>query len=152
MTALFRLAACVVLALAAQGTVVPAGAAPAAQAASPADEGAPRAPQSRAGRALVGRWESDSSAPSEATPGVLELHGDGRLRLAPQGFEPAHGSWRVHPKARRLALTVPGVGTASMGYTLSGRSLVLHYADGSTQAFVRVPEPGTPHLRKDSRP
>jgi hypothetical protein len=123
---------------------------------APAPEGAPlvapRAPKSRAGRALVGRWDTDSRSASGNTPGTLELHADGRMRLAPTGFESAQGVWHVRPQTGELELTVPGIGTASMHYTHSGRTLVLRYADGSTQTFVRAPRAGAPTPRKDPRP
>lgn len=118
-----------------------------------APETVAHAPQSRAERALVGRWDTDSrSASSGNTPGTLELYPDGRLRLAPTGFEPAQGLWRARTQSGELDLTVPGIGTASMRYTRSGRTLVLHYADGSTQTFVRAQRAGAPTPRKDSRP
>lgn len=115
-----------------------------AQNASPLPEAAATAlvaiaPQTPDERVLVGRWGTGAHTVDGTTPGELELRADGTMQLAPEGFLSVDGIWRATPATGTLVFTVEDAGEATMRYELVEGRLVLHYVNGISQPFTKLP-------------
>lgn len=82
---------------------------------------------------LVGVWRSDERTP-KVSPGTLTLTADARVTLAPDGFDPLVGTYKVQGLFLDLKTDR---GTASIVFNLSPNALMLEYEDGSVQNFKK---------------
>lgn len=81
--------------------------------------------------ALVGTWHSEGA--DRALSGDIVFTADGHARLAPTGFTPLEGTWKVNKD--QLTLTMPP-GTSVMKWSVRHGKLSLTYDNGATQTFV----------------
>lgn len=102
-----------------------------------------------AAAAVVGVWRSDERT-AQVSPGTLTLSANGRVSLAPDGFDPLVGTYVV--QGRFLDIKTDR-GMASIVYTLSPSGLMLEYENGSVQNFKKqvAGRKGTPTLKKDAQ-
>jgi uncharacterized membrane protein len=102
-----------------------------------------------AASAVVGVWRSDERT-AQVSPGTLTLSANGRVSLAPDGFDPLVGTYKV--QGRFLDITTDR-GTVSIVYTLSPNGLMLEYENGSVQNFKKqvAGRSGTPTIKKDAQ-
>lgn len=82
---------------------------------------------------VTGVWRSDERN-AQVSPGTLTLSADGKVTLAPDGFDPLVGTYKV--KGRFLDIKTDR-GQASIIYTLSANAMMLEYENGSVQNFKK---------------
>lgn len=82
---------------------------------------------------VVGVWRSDERT-AQASPGTLTLTANGKVTLAPDGFDPLVGTYKVN--GRFLDLKTDR-GSATIIYTLSPNAMMLEYENGSVQNFKK---------------
>ena len=88
---------------------------------------------------FVGDWRSLTHE-NGALPGLLSFKKDGSAVLHPVGFDPQKGSWeRVKKKSNTLLVTLNGIGSSEIQFSIKRGRLVLVYNNGNTQEFERLP-------------
>lgn len=87
---------------------------------------------------VVGAWESVTNEKG-ALPGRILFEKSGRVTLQPVGFSPAQGQWVLLKKTPpTLQITLDGVGTSTVQYSLQKQRLILTYDNGNTQTFTKA--------------
>ena len=118
---------CAVLGLAvssAQAVVTPApkSAAPAA-----------KTKQVQSGIDVIGVWVSHDRG-TVVAPGTMTLTKDGKVTLAPEGFDPLHGTLKV--EGQFLDITTDR-GRATLIYRVTKNTMSVEYENGSVQNFTK---------------
>jgi hypothetical protein len=111
---------------------------------------APAAKVPAAPATIVGAWRSDEHT-AQVSPGTLTLTADGRVTLAPDGFDPLVGTYKVQNQFLDIKT---GRGTATLIHTLTQNTLTLEYENGAVQNFKRLQPPGrtvTPTTKKEAK-
>jgi hypothetical protein len=107
-------------------------AAPATRTAPAAKAEATLSPE-RARKALVGVWVSTQRT-AVVAPGTMTLSDKGKVTLAPEGFDPLQGTYKV--QGRFIDIKTDH-GAAALIYELNKDALSVQYENGAFQSFTR---------------
>jgi hypothetical protein len=95
---------------------------------------------------VVGVWRSDERT-AQVSPGTLTLTADGRVSLAPDGFDPLVGTYKVQGQFLDLKTAR---GSANLIHTISQDTMTLEYEDGAVQNFKKQ-QPAGRNVKKDAK-
>jgi hypothetical protein len=96
---------------------------------------------------VVGVWVSTERT-TVVAPGTMTLSANGEMILAPEGFDPLKGTYKV--QGQFLDLTTDR-GRATLIYKIDKDTMFVEYENGSVQSFTKQPSASSAPAKKKAK-